>query len=119
MKRPVHHDGPPVPDMTTILNHTVAEYHERRAMKTTALYIGADNETGSIDLSRIESIISKTHEGFTVIPSIGSWHGMNEPSAVVILSDTSESIAATVATLKCELHQDAIGVEELPPITFA
>jgi hypothetical protein len=86
---------------------------------TTALYIGADNATGLIDLPRIESIISKTHEGFTVIPSVGSWHGMTEPSAVVILSDTPESITATVATLKCELHQDAIGVEELPPIRFA
>lgn len=85
---------------------------------TEALYIGADNATGLIDLPRIESIMSKTHEGFTVIPAEGYWHGTRESSAVVIVTDTRESIANTVATLKSELRQDAIGVEELPPINF-
>lgn len=86
---------------------------------TTALYIGADNQTGQIDLPRIESIMSKDHEGFTIIPANGYWHGMPESSVVVIVTDTAESIADTVATLKSELHQDAIGVEQLPPINFA
>lgn len=90
-------------------------------MNTWALYIGADNDTGQINLERIKELVGKHHEGFTVIPGQGRWQGTDEPSAMVLITSDEYHPDAyeTAALLKSELHQQAIGVQRLPAIQFA
>jgi hypothetical protein len=86
--------------------------------ETDALFIGADNLTGEIDLDRIAKIMSAHVAGFTLVPALGYWHGEAEPSAEIIVSAEPGEIAAAVADLKAELDQDAVGIQHLAPIAF-
>jgi hypothetical protein len=88
-------------------------------MVTSLLFIGADNQTGLCDAARIRAIVAKRHEGFTSWPAAGYWHGMPEDTLCVLLSASQADISATVADLKSELHQDAIGVQRMPEMSFA
>jgi hypothetical protein len=87
--------------------------------ETVMLLVGADNETGMLDMPRIESVVSKRHSGFTTWQTEGHWEGSAEDSAAILLSDDHDSIMATVADLKSELRQDAIGIEQMPATRFA
>ena len=84
------------------------------------LYVGADNVTGEIDLDRIASIVSKRHAGFTLLPASGYWQGQPEPSCVVVISGASTyDVIETIADLRVELKQDAIGYQEVAALQFA
>jgi hypothetical protein len=87
-------------------------------MSTAMLYVGADNDTGLLDVPRIETIMGKRHDGFTVWEATGHWKGSQEPGAVILVSDDQEKISETVADLKSELHQESIGIQQLPEIQF-
>lgn len=78
--------------------------------RTATLYVGADNATGEIDLDRLAKIVSKRHEGFTIVPARGYWQGRPEPSAQVIISSDGLDILPTVKDIKAELDQDAVGI---------
>lgn len=86
--------------------------------RTTTLYVGADNATGDLDIDRLAKIVSKRHDGFTIVPAIGYWLGKREPSAQVIISGDGLDIAATVKDIKSELAQDAVGIAWGDPIGF-
>jgi hypothetical protein len=86
--------------------------------QTVALYVGADNQTGVLDLPRLENIVSKRHEGFTVISGKGYWMGKDEDTAMVIINDDRDAITETAHTLKTELMQDAIGMQVMPDMEF-
>jgi hypothetical protein len=83
-----------------------------------ALYVGADNDTGELDIPHVETIVGKRHDSFTVIPGYGVWHGMREDMVMVMIQDRSEEVMATAALLKSELRQDAIGWQSLPDINL-
>lgn len=85
--------------------------------ETVLLFIGADNETGLLDLPRIEAVIAKHHDGFTTWTASGHWQGAQEDSAVIMVS--GNSVTDTVTDLKTELRQDAIGILTLPAMRFA
>jgi hypothetical protein len=87
--------------------------------ETATIFIGADNDTGEIDIPRIETIIGKRHDGATVWPADGYWKGNHEASAVAVISDTAESVMATINDLKSELSQDAIAYELGPALHLA
>jgi hypothetical protein len=89
------------------------------ATETVQLYIGADNTTHDLDLERIGKIMSSNHEGYTIWPASGSWRGVSEPSAVVMVHGDHDAIAATIAQLKAELDQDAIGYQRMPDVSYA
>jgi hypothetical protein len=86
--------------------------------ETDALFVGADNTTGRLDLDRIAKIMSKHVDGFTILPARGYWHGSPEPSAEIIVSAEPAQITAAVADLASELDQQAIGRQVQAPITF-
>lgn len=88
-------------------------------MKTFQLYIGSNNETHELELSKIEEICARRHQGFTVYPATGYWLGVKESRAVVAITDTQANINATIVELKAELSQDAIAWQSLPQMHFA
>jgi hypothetical protein len=87
-------------------------------MKTFELFIGANNKTKHVDRAIIESLLSKRHEGFTIQPAIGYWHGVREESVTIIISDDQTVIVETIKKLKYELHQDAIAYHEVAELEF-
>ncbi len=78
------------------------------------LYIGANNETGEVEKSKIKSIISEYYKGFTMVDSLGLWEGVEEPSVIVTIFSSMrvdvmvEDMADTLCT---DLNQYAILVE--------
>ena len=97
----------------------VTEKGNGTMQETVQLYVGADNDTHDLDLERIGKIMSSNHEGYTIWPAEGSWRGVSEPSAVILVNDDHDSIMATVAQLKSELRQDAIGYQRMPDVSYA
>jgi hypothetical protein len=87
--------------------------------RTATLYVGADNETGEIDLDRLSKIVGKRHEGFTIVPASGYWQGSPEPSALVIISGDGLDVLPTVKDIKSELDQESVGIAWSDPIYFA
>lgn len=89
-------------------------------MKTTyTVYIGSNNATGKLELSKIEEITARLHEGFTLYTATGYWLGSKEATAVLVIHDDAARIFETIAALKLELQQDAIGYQKAPQLHFA
>lgn len=86
---------------------------------TYQLYIGSNNRTKRLELAKIRRIVGARHEGFTVVPVTGYWHGEAEHTALVVIDDDDSKILATIATLKDELEQEAIGYQLAPQMQFA
>jgi hypothetical protein len=86
--------------------------------RTVELFIGSDNQTGLLDMGRIETIVSKRFDGFTIWTAMGHYRGSEENTAVVLVSGDPVSIAHTITDLRVELSQDSIGVIDLPVMTF-
>lgn len=77
---------------------------------THTLFVGSSNVTGKLHLDRIAKILSRRHDGFTVIGSVGYWKGEQEESAVIILSAPRSLVTETIRDLKEELEQQAVGL---------
>ena len=88
-------------------------------MQTFQLYIGSNNRTGRLELSKIRRIVSARHQGFTVLPATGYWQGAQENSAIVVINDNTNKIRETIELLKNALAQDAIGYQVVPNMQFA
>jgi hypothetical protein len=86
--------------------------------RTATLYVGADNETGEIDLDGLAKVVGRMHDGFTIVPARGYWRGNAEPSAMVIISGDGMSIAATIKDIKSEFDQESVGISWSDPIGF-
>lgn len=86
--------------------------------KTLELFIGSNNKTGKVDRQLLEVTLAKYHEGFTIQPAVGYWHGAREDSVVVTVSDDFETIRQTILKLKQVLKQDAIAYHEVAELEF-
>jgi len=64
--------------------------------KTLELFIGSNNTTHKVERAKLEEVLSKYHEGFTIQPAVGYWQGAREDSVTVIISDNFDSIIATI-----------------------
>lgn len=88
-------------------------------MQTFQLYVGANNTTKRLELAKIRRIVSARHNGFTVYPVQGYWHGEKEETAIVIINDNTNRIKQTIEILKGALQQEAIGYQVVPNMQFA
>lgn len=88
-------------------------------MQTFQLYVGANNTTKRLELAKIRRIVGARHNGFTVYPVTGYWHGQSEQTAIVIINDNTNKIKQTIEILKNALSQDAIGYQVVPNMQFA
>lgn len=86
-------------------------------MKTYELYIGSNNDTGELELEKIENILDQYADSYSVIPIIGRWLGQREESVQVLIS--VEDIGTLIEELKKELEQDAIGWRTTPALHFS
>ena len=83
------------------------------------LYIGADNATGRLDRFTIREITSKAFKGFTMIDAAGIWQGKAEASIILQIETLDrDQVLRLAQVLKSELHQDAIGIQETPTLSF-
>lgn len=88
-------------------------------VKTIQLYIGGNNTTKQVEVDKLKKVLNKYHEGWTLERgNIGAWHGVEEESVKVLISDDYDTILATVNKLKYELKQEAIAVQEVAPLEF-
>ena len=78
------------------------------------VYVGADNQTGKIDLDAVARIVSREVDAFTILPARGYWHGAPEPSAMIVIDSDTASIARVITRLRTELGQDAVAVQTAP-----
>lgn len=79
------------------------------------IYIGADNATGKINqdyLNKIETFFFGVCDGFTLLRSVGYWHGHKEESVVIkIITDSDfffKSLLKELEVLRSDLNQSAI-----------
>jgi hypothetical protein len=86
--------------------------------KTIELFIGSNNTTHKVERDKLEQVLSKYHEGFTIQPAVGYWLGAREDSVTVIISDDFDAIINTIQRLKQVLKQDAIAYHEVTPLEF-
>lgn len=82
------------------------------------IYIGADNKTGRVDRELIESTLNKRHEGYTLLPSVGYWHGKREQSLVAIVADAPSNVLQSVKELKRVLNQEAVAYQLVNDMEF-
>lgn len=87
-------------------------------VKTLQLFVGANNKTHKVERKKLETILAKYHEGFTIQPAVGYWQGAREDSVTVLVSDDFDKIIETIKKLKYELHQDAIAYQVVNSLEF-
>lgn len=83
-------------------------------MDKATLYIGANNDTGGVEVDKIINIISEYHDGFTIVPTVGVWEGKREDSVMVIIYDErleAQDIKDMVEWLIMDLGQEAVFLE--------
>jgi hypothetical protein len=86
---------------------------------TYKLYIGSNNKTGKLELSKIQTILNRYFEGYTIILGNGSYNGKNEQMALVeIATDEKELIFKAINALKKGIKQESIGMSIIPNIDF-
>ena len=86
--------------------------------KTIELFIGSNNQTHRVERDKLEQVLAKYHEGFTIQPAVGYWQGAREDSVTVIISDDFDAIINTIQRLKQVLKQDAIAYHEVARLEF-
>ena len=85
-------------------------------------FIGANNETGEVDIKAIRYIFDAHFTCYSIIDSLGRWEGKNENSVIVEVQPESEQtysdfeIHRLCKILKARLQQDAIGYQILPKL---
>jgi hypothetical protein len=87
--------------------------------KTFELFIGSNNNTGRLERSKLEKVLAKRHDGFTIYAARGYWRGSAENTAGVLVHDEPKRIMDTIAELKDALQQEAIAFHEVPALSFA
>lgn len=83
------------------------------------LYIGSNNKTKRLELSKIKKEASKNFEGFTLYQATGYWKGKKEATAILEVETKNKALLAdTIKSLKTVLNQEAIGLQCLPSLSF-
>lgn len=88
-------------------------------MQSFTIYVGSNNKTHQLELAKIQRILSKRHEGFTISQAIGFWRGEREKTAVVSLASGRLAALATISDLKTELDQESVAYQVAPKMVFA
>lgn len=86
--------------------------------KTIQLFIGSNNTTHKVEVSKLKEVLNKYHQGWTMQNAIGSWMGTEEQSVTVIIDDEFTAIESTMLELKRVLKQDAIAYQEVNTVRF-
>ena len=81
--------------------------------KRIKFYIGANNDTGEVELEKAMTILDKYYTGYTVYNTGGIWNGKGEDCAVVevIKNDDAmltEKVKAIAGEIKDALKQEAV-----------
>lgn len=92
-------------------------------MRDYEMFIGADNETGLVDVEAVKAILGEYFKGWTMTSATGAWDWQEEPTVVVLVHDSEspdpDSVRDKVLeALRSELRQEAIGWRAAPPMTF-
>jgi len=84
-------------------------------MKKVFFYIGSNNKTKVLEVEKIEDIIGKYFDGFTVFEVVGYWKGNKERTLKVeVITEEGATVITRIAKeLKKELDQESILVEIL------
>lgn len=84
------------------------------------LYVGANNETGKCELTKLKAIVLRHFDAFTFIKACGCWKGNEEPSVIIEIdySGSTAPINALIKVIKEELAQESVGHQILPSISF-
>lgn len=79
-------------------------------MELTRIYIGANNDTKELELSKIKSLMHSFSgvDGYTLIQTLGYWLGNNEPSCIIEIYGKYKP--ELIQILKTKLKQDSIMV---------
>lgn len=80
-------------------------------MNKVTLYVGANNQTKIVEVSKMQKVLDKYFMGYTIIPCRGRWQGTNEKSVQVQIFDDKykvDDIVGKVRELKTVLVQDVI-----------
>lgn len=88
-------------------------------VETFTVYVGSNNETHKLEKAKIERILARNHEGFTLSEAVGYWQGVKEKTAVVSLACERIAALATIEELKTELNQESVAYQEAPEMRFA
>lgn len=82
-------------------------------VKKLQLYIGANNKTNTVEVTKMETILNKYFEGYNYISSTGYWQGTSEKSVNVLIatSEPIDKITDIVDELKTVLQQDSIMID--------
>lgn len=81
-------------------------------MKLTKIYIGSNNTTKELELEKIENVLNRWQEGYTIIiiKAQGYWKGQKENTAIIEIYGNYNT--GIIPELKRELEQDSILVAE-------
>jgi len=82
------------------------------------LYIGSNNNTHELEVGKIEQVMSKHFDGFTVMIGTGHWKSTKEKTAIVEVDNDRDEVIKVVHELKYALKQEAIAVQEVPSLSF-
>ena len=89
------------------------ENSQENNLNRLTMFIGANNDTGNVEVAKVESVLDKHFDGYNYLHSSGRWQGMNEKSLNVFIatSEPIKKIKSVVQELKKILIQDSIMVE--------
>jgi len=78
------------------------------------VYIGANNNTHHVEENKLQEVLNKYYEGYTIIQSTGYWHGAKEDSRIIEIDTTNrDQVLQAIQELKAVLQQEAIGLIEI------
>lgn len=77
------------------------------------LFIGANNDTGAVEVDKIKDILVEHNlGGFTIIPALGYWvdngKTYDENSVLVILDTDAKTLKSILKVLCIDLKQEAV-----------
>lgn len=86
---------------------------------TYKLYIGSNNQTKQLELTKIKKCLGLYFTGATIYNCLGYYKGSEEKTAILEISTQNKSkIYQLIKVLKQELKQDSIGLQRLPSLSF-
>ena len=86
--------------------------------RTYELFIGGNNTTHEVELTKIENILNKYFEGYTIRDAVGYWQGAREGSISVTLMTSPIQLIKLLDELKFELAQDRIAYHTVAQLLF-
>jgi hypothetical protein len=86
--------------------------------RTYELFIGSNNTTHEVELTKIENILNKYFEGYTVKSAVGYWRGARENSVAVTFICDPSTLIKVLKEVKVGLIQDSIAYHSVAQLKF-